>query len=231
MADKIQYVQVAAPASDLPQQKVNEVGYLPPTPTNAAPTISLKEYFDSLIQEKEKRYEQRFIAQQTAVDKADAANEKRFESVNEFRNTLKDQQLTFASKIEMNTAFDYVGKNILKNQEDINEVRLKIASFITSAEYGLRHTELQLQITAIRDTLNTNQGKTTATDPVNDEKFNLLTKNIEALGIKIGSLQETRSETTGSKTQLSTIIGYGFGAISSIVAIILVILRFTQNPN
>ncbi len=37
-------------------------------------------------------------AQKDAVEKADRANEKRFDSVNEFRNTLKDQSATFADK-------------------------------------------------------------------------------------------------------------------------------------
>jgi anion-transporting ArsA/GET3 family ATPase len=37
-------------------------------------------------------------AAKVATDKADAANEKRFDAVNEFRATLKDQQNTFADK-------------------------------------------------------------------------------------------------------------------------------------
>lgn len=209
-----------------PQQRVNEIGYLPPA---AEASISLKEYFDSLIQEKEKRYEQRFVAQQTAVDKADAANEKRFESVNEFRNTLKDQQLTFASKIEMNTAFDYVGKNIIKNQEDINDVRLKTTGFITSTEHGLRIAELQLQITAIRDTLNTNQGKTTISDPLTDDKFNSIVKTLDALGARISSLQETRSSNEGSSAKGTAIWGWIIGASGAAVGIILLILRLTAS--
>jgi hypothetical protein len=37
-------------------------------------------------------------AAKVATDKADAANEKRFDAVNEFRATLKDQSTTFADK-------------------------------------------------------------------------------------------------------------------------------------
>ncbi len=58
------------------------------------------------------RYEQRFLAQEraveaalfsarTATEKADSASERRFESVNEFRATLKDQQSTFITRGEV----------------------------------------------------------------------------------------------------------------------------------
>ena len=61
-------------------------------------TIPLKEHFESLLREMEKRYEQRFDAQEKAVLKAEVATEKRLEGVNEFRKTLSDQQSTFVSK-------------------------------------------------------------------------------------------------------------------------------------
>lgn len=204
------------------QQRVNEVGYLPPS---ADASISLKEYFDSVIQEKEKRYEQRFTAQQEAVLKAESATDKRFESVNEFRDTLKNQQDTFATKVEIATANDYIGKNIAKNQEDINDVRLKIPSLLTSTEYALRHTELQLQITAIRDTINTNQGKTIATDPVTDARFTGIAKTLEDLGTRISSLNDTRSVSTGASNQSSATIAWIFGAVGAGVSVILLILR------
>lgn len=40
-------------------------------------------------------------ADMLAVTKADSANEKRLDSVNEFRNTLKDQQGTFMTRTEV----------------------------------------------------------------------------------------------------------------------------------
>lgn len=62
----------------------------------------------------DKRYQQRFEAQTKAIDaallaakeavtKAETATEKRFESVNEFRQTLSDQAGTFVSRIEFNS--------------------------------------------------------------------------------------------------------------------------------
>lgn len=208
------------------QQRVNEVGYLPPS---AEASISLKEYFDSVIQEKEKRYEQRFVAQQEAVLKAEASTDKRFESVNEFRDTLKNQQDTFATKAEIATAFDYVGKNIQKNQEDINDVRLKLPGLLTTTEYALRHTELQLQITAIRDSININSGKTGATDPATEDKFTTIAKTLDSLGNRISSLNDSRSVQSGASGQSNAIWGFIIGGIGAVVSIILIIMRFNGN--
>lgn len=72
---------------------------------------SLKEHFTTLMRETDRRYEERFIAQEKAAKdtltatkeailKAEAAAEKRFEGVNEFRQTLSDQASTFMPRIE-----------------------------------------------------------------------------------------------------------------------------------
>ena len=64
-----------------------------------------------LINERDKAYNQRFDAQEKAVaaalaaakeavTKAESAAEKRFDSVNEFRNTLKDQQINLMPRSE-----------------------------------------------------------------------------------------------------------------------------------
>lgn len=65
-----------------------------------------------IIDEHDRQYGQRFDAQEKAVAaalaaakeavvKQDAASEKRFDSVNEFRNTLKDQTGTFVTRAEL----------------------------------------------------------------------------------------------------------------------------------
>jgi hypothetical protein len=69
--------------------------------------------------EKDKRDEQRFAAQseavaaallsqEKAVVKAETANEKRFESVNEFRKTLSDQTSSFPSRVELHALAERV---------------------------------------------------------------------------------------------------------------------------
>lgn len=63
--------------------------------------LPIKEYFETLLVERDKRYEQKFsdtkvaveaalIAAEKAVSKAELATEKRFEGVNEFRKSLDD---------------------------------------------------------------------------------------------------------------------------------------------
>lgn len=72
---------------------------------------TLKAHFEALQQESDKRYEQRFGAQEKAVNaaltaakeavsKAETSAEKRFDSVNEFRAQLSDQAATFMPRME-----------------------------------------------------------------------------------------------------------------------------------
>jgi hypothetical protein len=74
--------------------------------------VSLKEYFEALLADRDLRYQQRFDAQSKAIQdaltaaekavvKAEVATEKRFEGVNEFRQTLSDQAANFISRKEL----------------------------------------------------------------------------------------------------------------------------------
>ncbi len=58
---------------------------------------TLKAHLEALLSEKDKQIALALSAAEKAVTKAEAANEKRFDSVNEFRQTLSDQNKTFAS--------------------------------------------------------------------------------------------------------------------------------------
>jgi hypothetical protein len=68
-------------------------------------SVSIKEYFNDLLGERDKRFDQRFDQQDRAVTKAEVATEKRFEGVNEFRKTLADQQRTFIPRQEAESMF------------------------------------------------------------------------------------------------------------------------------
>lgn len=50
------------------------------------------------LKEANLRHQQRFEAQEKAIDKEASSNEKRFAAVNEFRGSLTDQAATFARK-------------------------------------------------------------------------------------------------------------------------------------
>jgi hypothetical protein len=79
--------------------------------------ISLREYIEAVLAERQRAIDAAFAAQKSAIDaaltaaeravaKAETANEKRFESVNEFRATLKDQQASFITRSEAMTQLD-----------------------------------------------------------------------------------------------------------------------------
>jgi hypothetical protein len=55
----------------------------------------------AIIAANDRRYEQRFEAQATAIVKAEEATADRFRSVNEFRGTLGDQQRQFIARSEV----------------------------------------------------------------------------------------------------------------------------------
>lgn len=86
-------------------------------------SIDLKQYFSDIIAANDKNYSQRFesadravsaalAAADRAVAKAEAASEKRFESVNEFRNTLADQQRTLMPRAEIEVLLKAIGDRV-----------------------------------------------------------------------------------------------------------------------
>lgn len=99
-----------------------------------AEKISLKEHLEAIIEQNDKRYEQRFndtkiavdaaliaadkavaaalAGQKEAVTKAEVAAEKRFESVNEFRNTLSDQQRNLMPRSEAEIQFKSLNEKV-----------------------------------------------------------------------------------------------------------------------
>ena len=93
-----------------------------PTDDAQNPIVSMREYIERVLDERDRLYGAKFvasevavsaalIAQKTSVDaalvaadravaKADIANEKRFDAVNEFRGQLNDQAKTFMPRTE-----------------------------------------------------------------------------------------------------------------------------------
>jgi hypothetical protein len=89
---------------------------------------TLRAHLVALMDANDRRYEQRFGDQNTAVNaalqaaekavtKAEAASEKRFESVNEFRETLSDQARTFIPRAEAELRMGTIERDLstLKN--------------------------------------------------------------------------------------------------------------------
>ena len=85
-----------------------------------------------LMDERDRRYEQRFtdsgtavqaalMAAEKAVTKAETASEKRFEGVNEFRNTLADQQRTLMPRPEAELRMGSIETSLVAIQKQLAE--------------------------------------------------------------------------------------------------------------
>lgn len=101
-------------------------------------TDTLHAHIIALLGEKDLRDDQRFQAQQQAlrdaldkaeqaVDKANTATEKRFDSVNEFRGQLSDQAATFMQRSEALALITGVKEQLTRNEERSQE-RLNLLS-------------------------------------------------------------------------------------------------------
>ena len=98
------------------------------------------------MDERDRRYEERFIAmdQKTslaltsskeAVTKAEAATEKRFDSVNEFRGSLKDQAANLLPRAEADVKFTAIAREIDELKKNTNLSQGRSTGF--SASWGI----------------------------------------------------------------------------------------------
>jgi hypothetical protein len=105
-------------------------------------------HLTALIESNDRRYEQRFVAQALATDaalaaaeravlKAEAAAERRFEGVNEFRASLADQQRTLIPRAEV----DVIVRGIVE----------KVASLEKTLDTSV--AERQAQVSSLQKTL------------------------------------------------------------------------------
>jgi hypothetical protein len=107
-------------------------------------TDSHNSFILRLLEENNKRYEQRFadakiavdlafssqkelvqsalISAKEAVTKAESASEKRFDAVNEFRNTLSDQQRTLMPRAEAEIVFQSL-RDRLETLEGFDKIK------------------------------------------------------------------------------------------------------------
>ncbi len=73
---------------------------------------TLRDHVEALLDAADKRYEQRFDAAENAVAKADAASEKRFDGVNEFRAALADQTASLIPRAEAETRLTVLNEKL-----------------------------------------------------------------------------------------------------------------------
>jgi hypothetical protein len=72
----------------------------------------LKEHFDRVIAEKDQQYKQRFDAQETSTHKAETSLMGRLASMNEIREQLNQQAMTFMPRSESEQRFHAVGEKL-----------------------------------------------------------------------------------------------------------------------
>jgi hypothetical protein len=104
------------------------------------------EAFKELMNERDKRYEQRanstdertslaLTSSEKAVAKAETATEKRFDAVNEFRGQLKDQAATLMPRAEADSKFSSMTKEMEELKKVANTAQGRSSGF--SASWGI----------------------------------------------------------------------------------------------
>ena len=84
--------------------------------------ITLREYVDVRFEAQQKAVESALAAADRAVQKAEVAADKRFDSVNEFRNTLSDQTRTLIPRTEAEQQFRDVGEKLANLTTRLNAI-------------------------------------------------------------------------------------------------------------
>jgi len=125
-------------------------------PTSDWTVTTLKEHFDALLAENDRRYQQRAVTQEQAIKdaltaqkeaiaaalaaadravaKAEGAAEKRFEGVNEFRGQLADQQRTLMPRQEADAEFRAIRGEMNASISAINDKLSEMAERMNRSE-------------------------------------------------------------------------------------------------
>jgi CHASE3 domain sensor protein len=77
----------------------------------------LREYLLAILDERDKALRAALAASEKAISKAETANERRFDSVNAFRQTLTDQAASFVTR----EVFDEAMKTIRERQQETTD--------------------------------------------------------------------------------------------------------------
>ena len=99
---------------------------------------TLKEYVTQRFTDNQKAVDAALVAQEKAIIKAETATEKRFESVNEFRQTLTDQTNTFMPRAESETRMQALAEKVneLTNRVNISDGAKQGAQLTTGKIYA-----------------------------------------------------------------------------------------------
>lgn len=99
---------------------------------------TLRKHLIAMLSEMDKRNEQRFLAQESAVTaalaaakeavaKAESASEKRFENTNEWRQVITDRDQTFVPRREMDGRLESHAQKLDAQDEKLNSIENRLA--------------------------------------------------------------------------------------------------------
>lgn len=91
-----------------------------------------------VMDERDRRHEQRFDAQEKAVLKAETATEKRFEGVNEFRQALADQTRESPTRIEVDAQYKSLSDQISNAQKSLEDKAASNSARISALEGDMK---------------------------------------------------------------------------------------------
>lgn len=94
--------------------------------------VELKYYLERLIAEHDRRYEQRFTLLDEATSKSDRELKSRLDSMNEFREALKDQSGRMATRDEL-ARLDQVVQELQRARANFDGRLLIIAGVVSIA--------------------------------------------------------------------------------------------------
>jgi len=102
--------------------------------------VSLREYLENRIDNLEKTLLERYSTQEKTTANVLSANEKRLDSMNEFRETLRDQNRTFITRTDHESLIASFQKDIDRIDDDIESLK------ISRAELSGKASQSQLNI-------------------------------------------------------------------------------------
>lgn len=109
--------------------------------------------YKQLFEERDKRYQERFESQSEAINKAEAAQDRRLDAVNEFRGQLSDQANTFvprevyeAAMIATRVERDLIRERLGFLEGEIRAARRASAAYVTAVGLVLGVLTLALQL-------------------------------------------------------------------------------------
>lgn len=98
----------------------NAAGDAGGAPASRGDVVSLREYVDIRFDAQQRAVQAALDAADRAVAKSEAASDKRFESVNEFRKTLSDQTRDFIPRTEAEQLFKTLNEKVEANTSRLN---------------------------------------------------------------------------------------------------------------